>query len=81
MASRYEPMLATPWAQPFDDPGWAFEVKWDGFRTIAYLGPNGTSLRSRRGLDLADRFPEVAAMRYARDVVVDGEIVASTRTG
>jgi bifunctional non-homologous end joining protein LigD len=76
MVARYEPMLATQWAEPFDHPDWEFEVKWDGFRTIAYVGPGGTSLRSRRGLDLAGRFPEVAGMRFRRDVVVDGEIVA-----
>ena len=26
------PMLATLVAAPFDDPGWQFEIKWDGFR-------------------------------------------------
>jgi bifunctional non-homologous end joining protein LigD len=76
MVARYEPMLATQWAAPFDDPEWSFEVKWDGFRTIAYLGPDGTSLRSRRGLDLGGRFPEVALMQFDREIVVDGEIVA-----
>src|SRR5688572_25053329 len=75
-SGRYQPMLATPWAQSFSDPGWWFEVKWDGYRTIAYGGPERTELRSRRGNDVADRFPEVAAMRFERDVVLDGEIVA-----
>ena len=69
-------MLATPWDGPFSDPGWWFEVKWDGYRTIAFCGPGRTELRSRRGNDLAYRFPEVAAMRLDADVVLDGEIVA-----
>jgi bifunctional non-homologous end joining protein LigD len=68
-------MLATPWERPFDDPQWWFEVKWDGFRTIAYLGPTGTELRSRRGNDLGPRFPEVAAMSTDQPMVLDGEIV------
>jgi bifunctional non-homologous end joining protein LigD len=74
--SRYEPMLATPWGGPFSDPGWWFEVKWDGYRAIAFCGPGRTELRSRRGNDVAYRFPEVAAMRLGADVVLDGEIVA-----
>ena len=27
-----EPMLATLASQAFDDPGWLFEIKWDGYR-------------------------------------------------
>ena len=73
---RYEPMLAIPWAAPFSDPGWWFEVKWDGYRTVAYGGPDRTELRSRRGIDVGYRFPEVAAMRFQADLVLDGEIVA-----
>jgi bifunctional non-homologous end joining protein LigD len=76
LVGRYEPMLATPWAQPFDDPRWWFEVKWDGYRTIAYCTPERTELRSRRGNDVGSRFPEVAVMRMERSVVLDGEIVA-----
>ena len=74
--NRYQPMLATPWGPAFSDPGWWFEVKWDGYRTIAFCGPGRTELRSRRGNDVAYRFPEVAAMRLDADVVLDGEIVA-----
>ncbi|HKY47582.1 MAG TPA: non-homologous end-joining DNA ligase [Acidimicrobiia bacterium] len=73
---RYQPMLATPWAKAFSDPGWWFEVKWDGYRTIAYCGSARTELRSRRGNDVGYRFPEVAAMRLEANVVLDGEVVA-----
>jgi bifunctional non-homologous end joining protein LigD len=73
---RYQPMLATSWQRAFSDPGWWFEVKWDGYRTLAYCGPGRTELRSRRGNDVASRFPEVAAMRVEANVVLDGEIVA-----
>ncbi|HUP18216.1 MAG TPA: non-homologous end-joining DNA ligase [Acidimicrobiia bacterium] len=73
---RYQPMLATAWEKAFSDPGWWFEVKWDGYRTLAYCGPDRTEVRSRRGNDVAYRFPEVAAMRMEADVVLDGEIVA-----
>jgi bifunctional non-homologous end joining protein LigD len=69
-------MLATAWDRAFSDPGWWFEVKWDGYRTIAYCGRGRTELRSRRGNDVAYRFPEVAAMNVEANVVLDGEIVA-----
>jgi bifunctional non-homologous end joining protein LigD len=74
--NSYQPMLATAWDGPFSDPEWWFEVKWDGYRTIAYCGIGRTDLRSRRGIDVGYRFPEVAAMRMEADVVLDGEIVA-----
>lgn len=78
---RYEPMLATPWLRPFDDPSWWFEVKWDGYRAIAYCTPDRTELRSRRGNDVGPRFPEVAAIRLERPVVLDGEIVSFDDNG
>ena len=81
MTMRYEPMLATPWDGPFSDPRWWFEVKWDGYRTIAYCSRDQTELRSRRGNDVAYRFPEVAAMRWETEVVLDGEIVAFDDAG
>lgn len=74
--SLYQPMLATQWGAAFSDPGWWFEVKWDGYRAIAFCGPGRTELRSRRGNDVGYRFPEVAAMRFDADVVLDGEVVA-----
>ena len=35
---RFEPMLATPWRNPFTDHEWLFEVKWDGARGVALIG-------------------------------------------
>jgi bifunctional non-homologous end joining protein LigD len=34
---RLPPMLATLTDAPFDDPGWVFEDKYDGFRMIAEI--------------------------------------------
>ena len=42
-----EPMLATLVDKPFDEPGWIYEVKWDGFRTLAFLSEGETHLASR----------------------------------
>jgi ATP-dependent DNA ligase len=38
------PMLATLTDKPFDDPGWIFETKWDGFRAIAVAAPGHAAL-------------------------------------
>jgi bifunctional non-homologous end joining protein LigD len=73
---RYEPMLATPWREPFDDPGWFFEVKWDGVRVLVTIdGPN-VSLRSRRGVDMTAAYPELTGFRAPEPTVIDGEVVA-----
>ena len=29
------PMLAQLHDEPFDDPEWLFEIKWDGYRAVA----------------------------------------------
>src|ERR1700758_5598977 len=32
--SKITPMLATSVDDPFDDPEWLFEIKWDGYRAV-----------------------------------------------
>lgn len=73
-------MLATTWPAAFDDPEWWFEVKWDGYRCVATTDGT-TRLRSRRGLDLGVRFPEVAALDLPAGWVLDGEIIAFDAKG
>ena len=34
-----------------DQEGWAFEMKWDGVRTVAYLAGGRVKLLSRKGRD------------------------------
>ena len=68
-------MLAKPISKPFSNDDWIFEIKWDGFRAIAYVDDR-FSLKSRNGNELKDNFPELGELKYlARNVVVDGEIV------
>jgi bifunctional non-homologous end joining protein LigD len=78
------PMLADPGHQPFDDPGWRFEPKLDGIRTLAYIGTDATRLVSRRGRDQTEQYPELANLaRFvnALQAVVDGEIVSADEHG
>lgn len=72
------PMMASSWDGAFDDPGWAFEIKWDGYRALAFVGPDGSRLRSRSGRDMTASYPTLADLRrttLAQEVVLDGEVV------
>ena len=79
-----QPMLATAGGKPFDDPKWQFEVKWDGVRTLAYLGNGATRLVSRRGREVNVQYPELLEMHEllaGENALVDGEIVVLERDG
>lgn len=69
-------MLATRWPQPFVDPGWAFELKWEGVRCLLHWDGDGVVLRSRSGVDATTRYPELTTFEATRPVVLDGEIVS-----
>lgn len=71
-------MLAVAGDLPADDRGWGYEMKWDGLRAIAYVGP-AVRLQSRTGRDISHAYPELARLGGAlagHRVILDGEIVA-----
>jgi bifunctional non-homologous end joining protein LigD len=71
----YKPMLAKSIPKPFSGKDWIFEIKWDGFRAIAYVDNNFT-LQSRNSKEFKYAFPELEELRQlSKNVVVDGEIV------
>ncbi len=73
------PMLATLTDGAFDDPAWLFEVKWDGYRVQATIRDGRVRLWTRKRVDAAAYFPDLAAEAgwiAARDAIVDGEVVA-----
>jgi len=78
---RYEPMLATPWSTPFSDPGWLFEVKWDGVRAILHWDGISVTVRSRHGRDMTAGYPELSGFSRRGACVLDGEIVAFDEVG
>ena len=47
MPKSVKPMLATLVEEPFDKPGWLYEIKWDGYRAIAEVNRRGVKLYSR----------------------------------
>jgi bifunctional non-homologous end joining protein LigD len=71
----YKPMLAKVAPDAFTDKDWIFEVKWDGFRAIAYV-EEPYSLKSRNGKELKNNFPELQELtRLSSNIVIDGEII------
>jgi len=78
-------MLATLVDEPFDDPKWLFELKWDGYRGIAVINEDGTvTLTSRTGKNFLEQFPELATLGRAFSslpIVVDGEICIIGKDG
>ena len=58
---RYEPCLPRPAKVPPAGPGWIHEIKHDGFRILAELNAGSVKLITRKGFDLAQRFPLAAA--------------------
>lgn len=78
-----KPMLATLVDKPFDEAGWSYEVKWDGFRTLAYLEDGVVELRSRNNKDFNKKFYPVhdALENWKIRAVVDGEIAVLNEKG
>ncbi len=80
LPKHIEPMLATLSKNlPRDEDNYAFEVKWDGVRSIAYVEGGRARFESRRGGDITSRYPELRGLGPALSstaAVLDGEIVA-----
>jgi len=49
-------MLATLVDKPFDEEGWSYEVKWDGYRCLAFLHKGKVELRSRKRQSFNEKF-------------------------
>src|SRR6478736_10151724 len=83
LPKRLQPMLATLTDAPFDDPGWVFEDKYDGFRMIAEIRRGKVALFSRNGKIISRSYDEVAkALEGVKgDAVIDGELVAIGKDG
>src|SRR6266853_4979304 len=79
MPSIIHPMLATLVDDPFSNPEWIFETKWDGFRAVCFIQNGGARFVSRNQIYMTPQYPElteVAKQIGAEEVILDGEIVA-----
>lgn len=77
-------MLATLVDEPFSNPEWIFETKWDGFRSVCFMKHGTARLVSRNQLEMTPQYPELANLARqfdAKEAIVDGEIVALDEQG
>src|SRR5207244_3505312 len=83
MPTSLAPMHAELGDAPFDHADWMWEPKLDGYRALAFISDQGVSLKSRRGLELAE-FPRLSAdlaKQAVNAMVLDGELVAFAGKG
>jgi bifunctional non-homologous end joining protein LigD len=84
MPDRIEPCLALLKATPPKGNGWAFEIKWDGYRLAVHVEPSRVRVITRGGHDWTHRFPNIAeAARKlgAATLILDGEAVVLDEQG
>jgi len=77
------PMLATLVDEPFDNENWIFEIKWDGYRAVAYCNGKSVELISRNLTAFTEKYyPVTEAFKQLKlNAVFDGEIVAVNEKG
>lgn len=78
-----KPMLAKLIDEPFDSPDWLFEVKWDGYRVLAYIKKGKVDLYSRNNLSFNKLFSPLVGdlAQYPIEAVLDGEAVILDNKG
>lgn len=78
-----KPMLATLVDKPFAADGWIYEVKWDGYRAVAFMNKGEVTLKSRNDKGFEKKFYPVyqALKNWKINAVVDGEIVVLDADG
>jgi bifunctional non-homologous end joining protein LigD len=86
MPSLVPPMLATPGTLPplHEDAEWAYELKWDGVRTVSYVDGGRLRLLSRNDRDVTTTYPELRGLAEqlgSVPAVLDGEVVALDASG
>ena len=81
---RVQPIIPIWRREPFDDPEWLFDFKYDGFRGLCYLEQGRCRLISRNG-NVLSRFEalgeQMAGMLEIDEAIIDGEVVAVDETG
>lgn len=78
-----KPMLATLVDEPVEEPGWLYEIKWDGYRALGYLNAGAVDIRSRNNKSFNEKFYPVfdALKQWRINAVVDGEILVVNDKG
>ncbi len=77
------PMLATLVDKPVQEPGWLYEIKWDGYRAVALCDKKEVKLLSRNNKSFNEKFYPIydAVKQWGIHAVVDGEIAVMNKAG
>lgn len=77
------PMLATLVDKPFEEEGWEYEIKWDGYRAIAHCNKGKVQLKSRNNKSFDEKFYPVhdALQSLGLNAVFDGEVIVPDKEG
>jgi len=80
---QVKPMLATLVNQAFDEEGWLYEVKWDGYRAVAYMNKGIVEFKSRNNKSFQEKFYPVyqALETWNVNAIIDGEVVVVDQKG
>jgi bifunctional non-homologous end joining protein LigD len=82
---RVQPIIPIPRKEPFDDPEWLFDFKYDGFRALLYFEQGMRCRFVSRNDNTLSRFDAlcqaVAAELDVDSVILDGEVIATDETG
>ena len=83
MPTNLRPMLATLVDEPFTDNEWQFELKLDGYRTLAYINEGTVDLRSRKNNSFNKQFDDIkkGLEEWKINAVIDGEVVVLNEEG
>src|SRR5437588_12413030 len=83
MPEKIKPMLATLVDEPFDDPDWVYEVKWDGYRAISYINDQQVNILSRNNKSFNEKYYPLRQLlsKWKIDAVIDGEIIVLNEKG
>jgi len=81
--THIKPMLATLTDEPFDDPDWTYEVKWDGYRALAFINGKEVELQSRNSKSFNEKFYPIrdTLANWNTQMILDGEIVVLNDKG
>jgi bifunctional non-homologous end joining protein LigD len=79
----FQPMPLSRRVLPFDHPEWVFELKYDGFRSLAVIQNGRTELISRNGNPFSafETLRKQLKSPYEGKTVLDGEIVCLDKRG
>lgn len=77
------PMLATLSPSLPKGKGWLYEIKYDGYRIIAFKENDNIKLLSRNGVDYSKKFKEIGSSLslIKHNFVTDGEVVCFDEKG